>query len=46
MFTDGVQIESLSAWVWATVVVWLVTAVAMMLLPLLVLRNRTKDAHR
>ena len=26
MFTDGVQIESLSAWVWATVVVWLVTA--------------------
>ena len=26
MFTDGVPIESLSAWVWATVVVWLVTA--------------------
>ena len=45
MFTDGVQIESLSAWVWATVVVWLVTAVATML-PLLVLRNRTKDAQR
>ncbi len=46
IFTDGLRIESLGSWVWATVVVWLVTAVATMLLPLIVLRNRTKDAQR
>ena len=46
IFTDGVRIEGLGSWVWATLVVWLVTAVATMLLPLLVLRNRTKDAQR
>ena len=42
IFTDGLRIESLGSWVWATVVVWLVTAVATMLLPLIVLRNRTR----
>ena len=46
IFTDGLRIEGLSSWVWATLVVWLVTAVATMLLPLLVLRNRTKNAQR
>ena len=46
IFTDGLRIEGLGSWVWATLVVWLVTAVATMLLPLLVLRNRTKDAQR
>ena len=46
IFTDGLRIEGLGSWVWATVVVWLVTAVATMLLPLIVLRNRTKDAQR
>ncbi|MET0996185.1 MAG: phage holin family protein [Mycobacterium sp.] len=45
IFTDGLRIEGLGSWVWATVVVWLVTAVATMLLPLIVLRNRT-DAKR
>jgi len=46
IFTDGLRIEGLGSWVWATLVVWLVTAVATMLLPLLVLRNRTKNAQR
>ena len=45
IFTDGLRIEGLGSWLWATVVVWLVTAVATMLLPLIVLRNRT-DAKR
>lgn len=39
IFTDGLRIEGLGSWVWATVVVWLVTAVATMLLPLIVLRT-------
>ena len=46
IFTDGLRIEGLGSWVWATLVVWLVTAGATMLPPLLVLRNRTKDAQR
>ena len=46
IFTDGLRIEGLGSWLWATLVVWLVTAGATMLPPLLVLRNRTKDAQR
>ena len=46
IFTDGLRIDGLSSWLWATILVWLVTALATMLLPLLVLRNRTSDAQR
>ena len=38
--TDGLAIRGLGSWVWATVVVWLVTAVATLVLPLLVLRGK------
>ena len=46
IFTDGLRIDGLGSWVWATLVVWLVTAVATLLLPLVVLRNRTQIAQR
>ncbi len=46
IFTDGLRIDGLSSWLWATILVWLVTALATLLLPLLVLRNRTSDAKR
>ena len=46
IFTDGLRIDGLSSWLWATILVWLVTALATLLLPLIVLRNRTSDAKR
>ena len=46
IFTNGLRIDGLGSWMWATVVVWLVTAFATLPLPLLVLRRRTNDAKR
>ncbi len=40
VLTHGVSIRGLGSWVAATVVVWLVTAVATLVLPLLVIREK------
>ncbi len=40
VLTDGLTIDGLGSWIAATVVVWLATALATMLLPLLVLREK------
>lgn len=44
VLTDGLTIHGLGSWVAATVVVWLATALATMLLPLLVLREKKAEA--
>ena len=41
VFTHGLSIRGTGSWVAATVVVWLVTAVATLLLPVLVLKKKT-----
>ena len=41
VFTHGLSIRGIGSWVAATVVVWLVTALAMLLLPMLVLKQKT-----
>jgi MFS family permease len=43
VLTHGLSIRGLGSWVAATVVVWLVTALATLLLPLLILRDRKKS---
>lgn len=40
VFTDGLAISGVATWVLASLIVWLVTAVAAFFLPFLVLRNR------
>lgn len=40
VLTHGLSIRGLGSWVWATVVVWLVTALATLLLPLLLVRRK------
>lgn len=41
VFTHGLSIRGIGSWVAATVVVWLVTALATLLLPMLVLKQKT-----
>ncbi len=41
--THGLSIRGIGSWVAATVVVWLVTAVATLLLPMLVLKNKVRS---
>lgn len=40
VLTDGLSIRGLGSWVAATVLVWLVTAAATLVLPLLILREK------
>ena len=40
VFTHGLSIRGLGSWVAATVVVWLVTALATLLLPMLVIKQK------
>jgi hypothetical protein len=42
-FTGGLQISGLSAWIAATAVVWLVTALATWLLPFLFVKKKVND---
>jgi uncharacterized membrane protein YvlD (DUF360 family) len=42
-FTDGLQITGFSAWIAATVVVWLVTALATWLLPFLFVKKKVAE---
>jgi hypothetical protein len=41
VFTNGLNISGLGSWAAATVLVWLVTAFATLLLPKLLIRNET-----
>lgn len=41
VLTSGLSIRGIGSWIAATVVVWLVTAVATLVLPLLVLKKKT-----
>ncbi|MHC9293764.1 phage holin family protein [Mycobacterium sp. LTG2003] len=41
VFTTGLSIRGIGSWVAATVVVWLVTAVATLVLPMLVLKKKS-----
>ena len=40
LFADGISIRGTGSWVGATIVVWLVTALASVLLPVLVLKKK------
>ncbi|GLP74798.1 membrane protein [Mycobacterium antarcticum] len=40
VLTDGLNIRGIGSWVAATVVVWLVTALATLLLPMLILKKK------
>ncbi len=42
-FTSGLQITGLTSWIAATVVVWLVTALATWLLPFLFVKKKVND---
>lgn len=41
VFTNGLSIRGIGSWVAATVLVWLVTALATLLLPMLLLKKKT-----
>jgi Mycobacterial 4 TMS phage holin, superfamily IV len=41
VFTNGLNIRGIGSWVAATIVVWLVTALATLLLPMLLLKKKT-----
>lgn len=40
VLTTGLSIHGIGSWVWATVVVWLVTAIATLLLPMLIVKKK------
>jgi hypothetical protein len=44
LLSNGLSIRSVGSWIAATVVVWLVTALATVVLPVLVLREKKKAA--
>ena len=44
VLTDGLSIRGIGSWIAGTVVVWLVTAVATLLLPMLVLKKKAAAA--
>ena len=44
VFTHGVSISGIGSWISATVVVWLVTAIATVTLPALVLKKKAASA--
>ncbi|TNC32451.1 phage holin family protein [Mumia zhuanghuii] len=43
VFTDGLSISGVTTWILASLIVWLVTALAAFFLPFVVLRNRRQD---
>lgn len=46
VLTNGLVIRGISSWIWATVVVWLVTALATLVLPALVLKSKKSSANK
>lgn len=45
MLTHGVSIRGIGSWVIATIVVWLVTALATLLLPVLIIKRKAGSAQ-
>jgi Mycobacterial 4 TMS phage holin, superfamily IV len=45
VLTHGVSIRGIGSWVFATIVVWLVTAVATLLLPVLIIKRKAGSAQ-
>jgi hypothetical protein len=45
VLTHGVSIRGIGAWIFATIVVWLVTALATLLLPVLIIKRKTGSAQ-
>ncbi|HLT85322.1 MAG TPA: hypothetical protein VKZ83_13905 [Phototrophicaceae bacterium] len=43
LLSNGLAVSGVRTWILGTVVVWLVTALATLLLPLVLLRDRTRD---
>lgn len=43
LVADGLTIDGVTAWVLGTLIVWLVTALATLVLPLIFLRNRVQE---
>ena len=41
LFSSGISIRGIGSWIAATVLVWLVTAIATLVLPVMVLKNKT-----
>jgi putative membrane protein len=41
--TDGLQISGAATWIEATVIVWLISLLGVLILPLIFLRNRVED---
>ena len=41
LFSSGISIRGIGSWIAATVIVWLVTAIATLVLPVLVLKQKT-----
>jgi hypothetical protein len=41
LFSSGISIRGIGSWIAATVLVWLVTAIATLVLPVLVLKKKT-----
>ena len=44
LFASGISIRGIGSWIAATIVVWLVTAIATVVLPALFLKNRVASA--
>ena len=44
LFASGISIRGIGSWIGATIVVWLVTAIATVVLPMLFLKNRVASA--
>jgi hypothetical protein len=45
VLTHGVSIRGIGSWVFATIVVWLVTALATLLLPVLIIKRKAGSAQ-
>ena len=44
LFASGISIRGIGSWIGATIVVWLITAIATVVLPMLFLKNRVASA--
>lgn len=45
VFTDGLQISGLATWVAATVIIWIFSVVANLVLPLMIFKNTLKKSN-
>ena len=43
LVSDGLTISGFATWIWATLIVWLASMLAGVILPLIFLRNRVED---